>query len=194
MDGSTSIDRRLLAACERLGRALRVVKQQTATRHRVTPLQVDVLEVLAARRGLRIGEIAAELDVTQPTVSDATNALAGKGLVARTPDPADGRASVISLTDTGATVAEEIAEELSPLRTAEPATAADDKARALRVLLGEIRRLQRSGVITIDRSCFTCRHYQAPSTTSSAHCALLNEQLTDHSLRVDCPEHEPQST
>jgi DNA-binding MarR family transcriptional regulator len=193
MHTSEKLDRRLLAACERLGRALRAAKQRAATRHQLTPLQVDLLEILADRRR-RIGELAAELDVTQPTVSDAVSTLTAKNLVTRTQDPGDRRVSLVEITDTGTAIIDGLTNELTPLRTAHPGTPTADKATALRVILEEIRRLQHAGIITIDRSCLTCRHYQAPSASELARCTLLDQELANHNLRVDCAEHQPQPT
>lgn len=58
-------------------------------------------------------------------------------------------------------------------------------------MLGEIARLHDAGVITVNRSCLTCRHYQPPGPRSRARCLLLARPLPDRDLRVDCPEHEP---
>lgn len=189
MNPTGKLDRKLLAAGERLGRAVRVAKQQAANRHRLTPLQVDVVGLLAKGRGLRVGEIAAELDVTQPTVSDSINALVEKGFVGRDRDPNDRRASIVGLTESGDLLAHDLAAELAPLAAADPDTPDHAKAIALRVLLTEIRRLHLANVITVDRSCLTCRHYN--HSTRPAHCLLLDRPLVDADLRVDCPEHQP---
>ena len=55
----------------------------------------------------------------------------------------------------------------------------------------QIARLQAAGVITVNRSCLSCRHYQPPGPRTRARCLLLATALADRDLRVDCPEHEP---
>lgn len=183
------VNQKVLAAVERLGRALRAARQQAATRHELSLLGVSVLEILAPDRARRIGDLAAELDVSQPTVSDAVATLDRRGLVQRRRDPADLRSTLVALTGTGEVVAAEIAAELRPAFAAE-AGSEGDRATTLRVLLGEIARLQTAGIITINRSCLTCRHYQPPGSRSTARCLLLDTALADQDLRVDCNEHE----
>lgn len=189
MTEPTPLDRKLLAATERLGRALRAARQQLATRHHLSLLQLQIVEQLADERLRRIGDLAAELDVSQPTVSDALGALEQKGFATRRPDPGDRRATTIALTPAGSALAELAATELAPLLATNETTSADDRATALRVLLTEIARLQHAGVITVNRSCLTCHHYQPPRPRTLAHCHLLDQPLTNHDLRVDCPEH-----
>jgi DNA-binding MarR family transcriptional regulator len=183
------LDRKLIAAAERLGRALRAARQHVATQHGLSLLQLQLLEQLSDRRPRRVGELAAELDISQPTTSDALRILQEKDLVARAPDPTDRRASTIALTDSGDRVAAAIAAQLGPLLTGERAEADDERGIALRVLLGEILRLQTAGVISVNRSCLSCLHFQPAGRGALAHCLLLDEPLADRELRVDCPEH-----
>jgi DNA-binding MarR family transcriptional regulator len=190
MNGDTHLDRKVLAAVERLGRALRAARQHVATRHELSLLGLSVVETLADGRARRVGDLAAELDVSQPTVSDAVTTLERRGLIARDRDPKDLRTSLVVLTDSGEAVATDIATELGPVLAAEAGTTAE-RATTLRVLLGEIARLQTAGVITVNRSCLTCRHYQAPGPRAWAACLLLGTELRDQDLRVDCPEHQP---
>lgn len=185
----SDVDRKLLAAVERLGRALRAARQQVATRHELSLLGVGVIETLSDERPRRVGDLAAELDVTQPTVSDAIGALERRGLVERSRDPNDLRSTIVGLTADGATMAIDIGVELRPVLQAETGTVID-RATTLRVLLGEIGRLQQLGVISVNRSCLSCRHYQPPSGRTRARCLLLDLPLRDQDLRVDCPDHE----
>ncbi len=189
MSPGSDVSRKVLAAVERLGRALRAARQQTATRHDLSLLGVIVLETLSDDQARRIGDLAAELDVSQPTVSDAVATLVRRGLVQRHRDPADLRSTLVALTETGTIVAANIAAELRPAFAAE-AGSESDRATTLRVLLGEIARLQAAGIITINRSCLSCRHFQPPGY-SAARCLLLDTALADHDLRVDCHEHQP---
>jgi DNA-binding MarR family transcriptional regulator len=199
MTSHGELERKLLAAADRLGRALRAARQPVGTRHGLSLLQVLAIEQLAARGARRVGELAGELDVTQATASETIASLETKGVVTRRRDDRDGRATVVSLTPAGVELAAVIEAELAAITDAErrvqPVSDADansadaDTAVALRVLLGEIGRLQRAGVITVNRSCLTCAHYRAPDAGRLAHCGLMDAPLFDRDLRVDCPEH-----
>lgn len=126
-------------------------------------------------------------------MSDAVSTLEGRGLVQRQRDPADLRSNLVGLTDDGGRLATTVAGEVGPFLAAEAGTRTD-RATTLRVLLGEIARLQDAGVITVDHSCLTCRHFRPRRADSPAHCLLLDQPLPDPALRVDCPEHDPKRT
>lgn len=191
MGSDTELDAKFAQAVERLGRAIRAAQQQVATDHAVTPLQIGLLQRLRQRAPRRIGQLAEDLSVTQPTTSDAVSALEHKGLVERTPDPLDRRATVVQLLDAGRELAEQVAAGLGPLEGATTAAPTEHVATALRVVLAEIARLQDIGVIGVDRSCLTCHHFRPADVVAVAHCELLQRDLPDNALRVDCPEHEP---
>ncbi len=190
MSHGPDLDRRVLAAVERLGRALRAARQEVATGYELSLLGLSVIETLADGRPRRVGDLAAELDVSQPTVSDSVTVLDRRGLTRRDRDPTDQRSTYVTLTGEGSRVAADTTTALAPLLAAGSGSATD-RATTLRVLLGEITRLQVAGVITVNRSCLSCRHYQPAGTRSRARCLLLATALTDRDLRVDCPEHEP---
>ena len=70
------LDRKLVAAVERLGRAIGAARRQAATALGLSQLGLQIVDVLADGRPRRIGHLAAELDITQPTASVATASLA----------------------------------------------------------------------------------------------------------------------
>ncbi len=186
------LDRKLLAAIDRLGTALRTARQSIATAVGLTPLQIQIIEVLGADTAPpRVGNIAADLNVSQPTVSESIDALVSKGLVERTLDPTDRRASLVRLTDAGTETGHTIAARMAPLRAATAAWDRTNRDTTLVLMLESIASLHRSGVITVDRSCLTCTHYDAGDDGAPAHCRLLDLELSPANHRVDCPEHQP---
>ena len=109
------LDRKLLAAVERLGRAWRAARQRQASLHNLSLLAVDILETLSDGRPRRVGAIAAELDIAQPTVSDALTPLDTRGLIRRERDVADRRSTVVTLSKTGRALARTIEAELAQM-------------------------------------------------------------------------------
>jgi DNA-binding MarR family transcriptional regulator len=187
------VDSKLVAALERIGQALRVQTWDKAKQHGLSPTQLQLLLRLAtdppARR--RIGVLAAELDVTHPTVSDAVAALQRKGLVDR--DAVSHRAAW-SLSERGRTLADDLADWDRRTREQLADVPAADKQATLRLLLDLIAGLQRSGAITVARMCVTCRFFRRdahPETARPHHCALVDVAMGNGDLRVDCAEHEP---
>lgn len=59
------------------------------------------LSALRAGGSMRLGELAALSRVAQPTMTKLVHALVERGWVARVPDPADARATVLAATDSG---------------------------------------------------------------------------------------------
>jgi DNA-binding MarR family transcriptional regulator len=187
--GTADVDRKLLDAIERLGRALRATRQRLATDLGLTTLQIEIIDRLDHLGPLPVGQLARELDISQPTASDAVASLERKQLLERRRSPDDGRITIAVLTDTGGASADRIRDGLCALRPTSDQSRSLDRGTALEVLLHEILRLQKAGVITINRSCLSCRHYQPPAGGNPAHCHLLDTRLETHELRVDCPDH-----
>ncbi|WP_062461005.1 MarR family winged helix-turn-helix transcriptional regulator [Demequina soli] len=73
----------------------------------------QILSLLTAEGPLRIGAIAAALRLSQPGVTQAAATLEGHGLVSRGPDPADARATVLTLTEAGRAAAVEWRDRLA---------------------------------------------------------------------------------
>jgi DNA-binding MarR family transcriptional regulator len=194
MGSREGVDPKLLAAIDRLGQALRVQTGRVARAHGLTSTQLQLLTRLRVdppeRR--RVGALAAELDVTLPTVSDAISTLERKGLVERTPEPSDGRGVRIVLTDRGHAVAE--AAEAWQIRAEQILgyVSVRDKERALGFLVGLLAELHREGLVSVARMCVTCRFLREGQgrTEGTDRCAILDIDLGPGDLRVDCPEHE----
>lgn len=92
--------------------------------------QYRILERLA-ERPYRTGELASESEVSQASVSTSVAALESRGLIRRTPDPADGRASLIVLTSQGRSALVRAHERLVDLLTLVTLEAEREDAAAL---------------------------------------------------------------
>jgi DNA-binding MarR family transcriptional regulator len=82
----------------------------------VTPSQVRAIRVLATHghdggpepRGVRSKELAEHLKIAPRSTTEVVDALEAKGLVQRSADPGDRRATLVALTDRGRELADEI--------------------------------------------------------------------------------------
>jgi DNA-binding MarR family transcriptional regulator len=192
--GTASLDRRLLDAIERLSHGLRALSQRTARAAGLTPLQQQALLAVARQPPQRreVGALAAEFDVTNPTMSDAITALVRKGLLTRSVAD-DARRRVLGLTDAGEQAAAELTGWDDAVLLALQGLDEGSKGAALDVLLSVIAALVRNGTITVARTCTTCRHFRSHEHSDALtphHCALLDLPLRRTELRTDCPEHE----
>lgn len=65
------------------------------------PTHLIVLAVLAEHGPMRLGELAGRVPCSQPTATTVVTCLEPAGLLRREPDPDDGRAVLVTLTDRG---------------------------------------------------------------------------------------------
>jgi len=107
--------------------------------------EIGVLRSLC-ERPRRITELAACEGVTQPAITLLVNRLERRGLVARGPDPDDGRAVLVTVTSEGERVFQHLRAEYRALLHEEMATLPDEDvaalARAVEILDGLIDRLR----------------------------------------------------
>jgi DNA-binding MarR family transcriptional regulator len=105
----------LLVSMHRIVRHLR--RSRTTTL--LHPTQFLALMLIADEQPIRIGEIAARVPCSQPTATTTVAGLEQAGLVRREPDPVDGRATAVVLTEAGAATVEasgqQAADELANL-------------------------------------------------------------------------------
>jgi DNA-binding MarR family transcriptional regulator len=194
--GSRDLDTKLVAAMERVGQALRFELREHARSYGLTPTQAQILLRLGTDppRRRRVGALAARLDVSQPTVSDAVAALERKGLVERRPDPTDARAATLRPTPRGIDVAGRLEAWDERARAEIRGLPVQEKQGSLSLLLDLIGALERAGVVGVARTCPSCRFFRFgawPNAPAPHHCALLDVPLGRGDLRLDCPEHEP---
>jgi DNA-binding MarR family transcriptional regulator len=100
-----------IAEFNRDGRLAR--KRATRRAHRLTGLDwtysaLMILEGVKDNATLRMSQLADSVGTTPPTVTKLVKDLEDRGLITRTPDEQDGRASILSLTEKGRQVAESI--------------------------------------------------------------------------------------
>jgi DNA-binding MarR family transcriptional regulator len=190
--GGDGLDAKLLGALDRAGHALGAELRRSAHAHGLTSTQARVLLRLAVRPigRRRVGALASEFDLRQPTVSDAVSALERKRLVRRRAAPDDGRAVDLELTTRGRDLAASIDRWDERAHMSLGKLASDEKEAALSLLLELLADFNREGVIAEARMCTTCRFFDRRGS-ATAYCKLLEIPLAPANLRVECPEHEP---
>lgn len=215
VDDRQGLDGKLIMALERVGHALRTELRVRAQEEGLTLTQAEILLRLASGRlgQRRVGALAREFDVRQPTISDAVTALERKGLLERRASVADARSTELVLTETGLQAVGRLETWEQPARAALSQMPEAEKEVTLSLLIDLIAGLHRTGSIQVARTCRTCRFFRpgvegpnegtqgagagAPGGGSGSgtgrgpHCALLDMDLGPADLRVDCPEHEP---
>ena len=97
------LTRRLRDGLDRICAVMRADQWTIAGTAGLNPTQLHALTFIAgrAKKGLRVGVVAAQLGVTQPTATDSIAALVRKGLLTKEADPEDPRAVSLRITPSG---------------------------------------------------------------------------------------------
>jgi DNA-binding MarR family transcriptional regulator len=91
-----------------VARRLRSASMAAFAAYDVTPSQVRAIRVLSTHGGVRSSELAQHLRIAPRSATEVVDALVAKGLVERSPDPGDRRATLVSLTEHGRELSEEV--------------------------------------------------------------------------------------
>ncbi|MGX1850720.1 MarR family winged helix-turn-helix transcriptional regulator [Streptomyces sp. NPDC055299] len=107
----------------------------------LTPSRTAALAALAAHGPLRISELAARMNIALSTTSRMVDLLDGHGWLARRPDPADQRASLISLSDEGLALLHAVRRETTGLLAERIGRLAPDRQRLVQEVLPALEEL-----------------------------------------------------
>ncbi len=92
-----------------VARRLRAASMASLSAWDVTPSQMRAIRILTHHDGgMRSSELAAHLHIAPRSATEVVDALEGKGLVRRSPDPTDRRATLVTLTARGVTLMDEV--------------------------------------------------------------------------------------
>lgn len=94
-------DDSLVDALRTVARRLRGVSRDALAPRDVTPAMARGLQVLLAHGPMRPGQLSKHLRIAPRSATEVVDALAERGLVERSPDPADRRATVLDVTADG---------------------------------------------------------------------------------------------
>ncbi len=183
-------DLKIIAAFERLSEGFRVLIWEKAKLLGISPIQIQILIFVHyhSDAACKVSHLAQEFNLTKPTISEAVKALEQKGYIERRTESTDARSHTIHLTEAGRALVAQTAQFANPMLGSLARISAVEKGVLLEQLLGILEQLQRSGIISVQRMCFSCRFYQK---RGGVHiCQFLNKALQNNDLRVDCAEYE----
>ncbi len=184
------IESRIVVALERISEAFRVLLWNESKKNSLSPIQIQILIFIHFHdlQKCKVGYLADEFNMTKATISDSVKVLLNKNLITKETDPIDTRSYTISLTDEGKKIVKKASLFASSIEQPIENLTQEQKKIMLNGLLKLIYDLNQSGIITIQRMCFTCSYYESKKGTH--YCNLLKSKLKESEIRVDCPEHE----
>ena len=109
----------------------------------VSSSTITALDRLAAEGPLRVSELAAREAMSQPGVTLLVNRMTAAGYARRVPDPTDGRAALVAITDAGRAVLAERNAARAAVLNAQLAQLSEHDRRLLTAALPALARLGR---------------------------------------------------
>lgn len=130
-------------------------------------IQIQIIIFIAyhKRELCNVSLLAKEFNVTKPTVSDAIKVLGKKEMIIKDFSSSDSRSYSIILSEL-----ESLLGTLSQL----------------------IYKLNRNGILRIQRTCYGCKFYERSQEVH--YCNLLQKELSSNEIRLDCPEYEEKAS
>jgi DNA-binding MarR family transcriptional regulator len=192
---SQQLTRRLRDGLDRICVVMRADQWAIAGAVGLNPTQTHVLTFIAGRgeKGVRVGTIATQLGVTQPTATDSIASLVRKGFLTKAPDPEDTRAVTVRVTRVGRDIVRGIGLAITATERALETLSIREQTELLRLVIKTIRALQVAGAIAPQRMCVSCRYFRPNAHEDQRaphHCAYVDAAFGAEGLRIDCDEHE----
>ena len=187
---SKNLDCKIVAGLERLSQVFRILLWEKAKEHSLSPIQIQLMIFIQhhSQDKSTISYLAQEFNFTKPTISDAIKVLEQKKLIKKHTDSIDTRSYTIQLTAQGKKIVAETEVFANPLTEIISKSTKADKLVLWDNITNLITQLNQLEVISVQRTCFNCKHYSNKGKTH--FCQLLNQKLQTQDIRIDCSEFE----
>ncbi len=185
-----SISSKIVVGLERISEAFKSLIWQIAKTTNLSPIQIQIMIFIAyhKRELCNISHLAREFNLTKPTISDAVKVLENKKLILKKSSISDSRSYSISLSASGKKLVEKVNNFANPIKDEVEKISSDELELLYKSLNQLILRLNNSGILSVQRICYTCNFYEI--NNGKHYCNLLNFNLSTKDIRIDCPEFE----
>lgn len=190
---SEPLGQRIASGLSKIGLALRHQARQDAGESGLSPTQSQILAIIADGPR-RPSEVATQMAVSLPTISESVRTLVDKGLLKKVRDERDARATVLHLTARGKRTASAAMGWPDFLAIAVETMSPLEQEVFFTGLIKMIRALQERGQIPVSGMCVSCTHFRPHMYVNAErphHCALVDAPFGARHLRLDCPEQTP---
>ncbi|GGW23550.1 MarR family winged helix-turn-helix transcriptional regulator [Arenibacter certesii] len=191
---NSDISSKIVAGLSRISEAFKVLLWEKAKLLGLSPIQIQILIFIAYHKPelSNVSHLAKEFNLTKPTISDAIKALHQKGMVTKEFSPTDHRSYTIGLTEAGRNLIHETDDFANPLKKGLQDIDEVSLEELFATLSTVIYQLNRTGILTVQRTCYGCKFYSKNKETD--YCNLLKTELLNTDIRLDCPEFEDKNT
>lgn len=183
------ISSKIVAGLERISEVFKVLLWEKAKLVGLSPIQIQILIFIAFHKSdlCNVSHLAKEFNITKPTVSDVVRILDKKGLITKDFSSSDNRSYSILLSDLGSNLVSQTSDFSNPLKNEINGFSQSEIESLFKTLSQLIYKLNRSGILSIQRTCYGCRFYEGNKLVD--YCNLLQKELSSKEIRLDCPEY-----
>ncbi len=180
-----NITSKIVVGLERISEVFKVLLWEHAKTIGLSPIQIQMLIFIAYHKPelCNVSHLAKEFNITKPTVSDAIRVLAEKKYIDKDYSLSDSRSYSILLSDLGKSAVAETENFANPIETQLKRIETEDLEHVFETLSKLIYQLHRNGILTIQRTCFSCKF------KTNDYCNLMEKALKAADIRLDCPEY-----
>ena len=185
-----NISNKIVVGLERISEVFKVLLWEKAKLIGLSPIQIQILIFIAYHKSTlcNVSHLAKEFNVTKPTISDAIKVLDKKGMIIKDFSSDDNRSYSILLSDLGKKIVVETNDFADPLKNQINDIEQSDLENLFKSLSNLIYQLNQKGILTVQRTCYACKFYS--QTQNKDYCNLLDKELKNFDIRLDCPEYE----
>jgi len=183
-----SISSKIVIGLERISEAFKALLRQHAKTIGISPIQIQILIFITYHKQelCNVSYLAKEFNVTKPTISDAVKVLIIKNLVKKNLSTTDNRGYSIIPTNEGTKIVKKTEEYAIPIKNTINDTAEKELITLYSSVNKLIYKLNRNGILNVQRTCYACGFYEIKKRKH--FCNLLETDLMDKEIRIDCPE------
>jgi DNA-binding MarR family transcriptional regulator len=188
------ISSKIVAGMERVSEVFKVLLWEKAKLVGLSPIQIQILIFIAfhKRELCNVSHLAKEFNVTKPTVSDAIKVLDKKGMIIKDYSSSDSRSYSITLSELGTDVVSQTYDFSNPLKKQIDGFSQSELESLFGTLSQLIYKLNRNGILSVQRTCYGCKFYE--KNNENDYCNLLQKELLNNEIRLDCPEFEEKAS
>lgn len=188
------LNSKIIAGLNRVSEVFKVLLWEQAKELKLSPIQIQILNFIAHHKQelSKVSYLAKEFNVTKPTISDAIRVLVNKSLLIKDFSAPDSRSYTLLLSSKGKKVVGQTAIFADPIRQQLDKIEDGDLESLYTTLSKLIYQLNRSGVLSVQRTCFGCKFYAKDG--ENHYCNLLEKPLANTDIRLDCSDFDERTS
>ena len=194
LEQENDLSSKIIVGFERISEVFKILLWEKAKLVGLSPIQIQILIFITYHKIelCNVSHLAKEFNVTKPTISDAIRILDKKEMITKDYSSNDSRSYSIRLSNSGKKIITDIQNFANPLKSQLKGIQQIDLENLFATLSKLIYQLNRNGILTVQRTCYGCKFYDQRKNID--YCNLLDKELMNTEIRLDCPEYEEKST